>query len=69
MGSTEHKADQAEIERLEEHASALRKVLSWECSSNIINIILLYSEFFPEPVGNWCLFSHVNPKYFPNNLF
>ncbi|XP_052151841.1 mediator of RNA polymerase II transcription subunit 30 [Oryza glaberrima] len=25
MGSTEHKADQAEIERLEEHASALRK--------------------------------------------
>uniref|UniRef100_A0A0E0KPU2 Mediator of RNA polymerase II transcription subunit 30 n=1 Tax=Oryza punctata TaxID=4537 RepID=A0A0E0KPU2_ORYPU len=25
MGSTEHKADQAEIERLEKHASALRK--------------------------------------------
>jgi hypothetical protein len=33
IGSTESEADHAEIERLEEHAAALRKVLSCKFSS------------------------------------
>jgi hypothetical protein len=47
IGSTESEVDLAEIERLEEHASALRKVLARKFSSyfNLCYYIILVSKF------------------------
>ena len=69
MGPTESKGDQAEIERLEEHASSLRKVLPWEGLIIMIDTIMHDSGYYQEPVGTWYQVSRWMSDALPSNLF